>query len=1085
MPNELKFFAVERQVDLAPQLRSWLSSIDGDPLAPAWIVVSSAAMRQRLDWDLALAGQGDAAVSSNFRYFFLEEFVRTVEELVLHDQGFVRHDWRPESIATRLVSLASEEVPWDDAMAEASFIDEMLRWRRDSFDIPSEGRLSSPLVSSEEWRAHGPFTQRDVVLDGLRSGKGRIAPVIAFYGLDNAPGGSDFVTLVRAVAARSTVGIFSVYPDSTRADEISSEAGVTWWRSLDEHVSMWRESGVPIHAVAGAPRSGDLQLLQAALGSGITTRLSSDGSVKLLGAVGPARQAEMIRDEIIRLLERSGAESVPPHRILITSPQLSRFVPHIERHWDYPNVLHRTDDQLVLERLPRVPYELTERDASSFRNRARLLGALLGLIGNYVTITQIEELLQFDSMTEALNLAESDIARLGVLAREGRLNFGITPHQRAHLEVFTSDSEFGTWQRFSDRLATTAMMPDNSNDAEQLGTGSDLLLIGNIFGALRTLQDAQMVLIGDERRSMMEWWEWCGRFFGPLIARRGGSDDSLERLVERMGTDFAAVEQVTHVSFEFFRDYWNSLVTGGTRAQTFGRFGVHVAPLPALASSDYDYVFIMGLDEENLPSASLTSPALQPPRIGDPNPRQAVLASLLLCINAARCGVVISYNARNDINGEPSKKSIVLEELCELFTGDAIILEGGRHGFVVPEDREVTGSTYDPRYRGLGEAIVSARDRPPLIKARLQKMSGATSSARTPTLITVKEMHQFLRNSAGHFVTRGLLGADLERVNSDDKVPRIAINGLDAYSIRNEIFQFYYENPNDGVASGKLYEEIASRENLAGDIPFALLANSVDSANLEIAGRLYREDMSCYDALGDAEAESFYAPIALSNGIVIEPRTTNPDENNPWTVRRDYSSRYGKLPGAPATVRFYAGKMDSVSERREMLQMLIDLVIMKINQPPREESTPVATLFFPRNGKKGGNPQVSYCYVGTRAEALATLERFVYFYNLGLTRPLAIGRHTTPMNFERQDTYDAYNKDVKEPLMALIFGNEFTDFVDIAKDQGITAFLETLRPLFVKCRETSTQRILGRQVEQDRKISVYTNIDRSALRGDA
>ena len=85
-------------------------------------------------------------------------------------------------------------------------------------------------------------------------------------------------------------------------------------------------------------------------------------------------------------------------------------MPHIERHWDYPNVLHRTDDQLVLERLPRVPYELTERDASSFRNRARLLGALLGLIGNYVTITQIEELLQFDSMTR-LSISLNPISR--------------------------------------------------------------------------------------------------------------------------------------------------------------------------------------------------------------------------------------------------------------------------------------------------------------------------------------------------------------------------------------------------------------------------------------------------------------------------------------------------------------------------------------------------------------------------------------------------------------------------------------------------------------------------------------------------
>ena len=64
-------------------LANWLLERQEDPLEPIWVVVPSAAVRQRLEWDLAKARQGDSQISSNMRYMFPEEFVRTVETIVL------------------------------------------------------------------------------------------------------------------------------------------------------------------------------------------------------------------------------------------------------------------------------------------------------------------------------------------------------------------------------------------------------------------------------------------------------------------------------------------------------------------------------------------------------------------------------------------------------------------------------------------------------------------------------------------------------------------------------------------------------------------------------------------------------------------------------------------------------------------------------------------------------------------------------------------------------------------------------------------------------------------------------------------
>ena len=78
----LELLSVQHQRALPLALREWLNSGRVSPLDRPWIVVPSAAMRQRVDWDLADAQGMSEPISSNMRDLFPEEFVDTIETTV-------------------------------------------------------------------------------------------------------------------------------------------------------------------------------------------------------------------------------------------------------------------------------------------------------------------------------------------------------------------------------------------------------------------------------------------------------------------------------------------------------------------------------------------------------------------------------------------------------------------------------------------------------------------------------------------------------------------------------------------------------------------------------------------------------------------------------------------------------------------------------------------------------------------------------------------------------------------------------------------------------------------------------------------
>jgi len=1071
MAPSIEFFGVERQESMPVVLDEWLQSHPIDPLAPIWVVVPSAAIRQSVEWQLSTTRHDDAAISSNMHYLFPEEFVRTIEERVLGAEDRERHEWRPETIATRLISLSGGSITWAQALAEAQTIDEVVRWRPDQFDSLEMSALGKMLVATDEWRRSGPLTQRDAVLAGLSRRQGNLPPLIALYGLESAPGGAQFITLVKAIAAVSAVAVITPYPSAERLDAPTNTRGISWWHSLDEHVELWRSHEVAITAKPGPTRNGVLGNLQRSLADGRTAGdVDGPTNVRVFGAVGPARQTEIARYVILEILELHRDEA-HPHNILVTSPDIAAFASHIERHWAHPP--YSGDG----ERLPRLAFELTERESGSIKNRSILAGHLLDLVGSYVSLEQVEALLQFPSLLQTIAFDDDSVQRLATLARDAHVTFGASPQQRQELQLFSEQSHVGSWQRFFDRLALSAMLPD-VDDPDQLGTSNDLSLIAGLSVVTNSIESAQASLGKVSTLSIEGWLSWLEQYFGHLLERAGSRDDSLERTIEQIRRDFAWDDDDVAVAFEFFRDYWNSLVATSARAQNFGKFGVHVAPLSALASGSYDYVVILGLDEERFPNANITSPTLQPPRIGDPSPRHAMLGSLLLTIGSAKQELIVLYNSRNELTGENVKSPVILNELLQYAGGHIRVVDTPRHGFVQPIDGPHAQQTFDSRFAGLGSVIAQSHWAEPLVLQKINEMSAATTAIDSPKTLPLKSLQHFLKNSASHFITRGLLGEHFENWSSEELPPRIQYNALQNHSLRMEIVERLITSGCSESEASRLFFEITRREAVAADIPFALLDGLLNSAQMASDALAYRSDLACFDQLTEDEEASFYAPIELPCGIALHPRTGLGDERNKWTVLRDFSSRQHDGGGGPGTIRFYPQAMKvAVKERRSTLAMFVDLLAMKINAPEGESLAPTATEFFAGTTKTfKQNPLVTYRYDGPRDAALASLDALVQLFLRGTQTPLAIGRYTTPLLLEGVDPYAGFVKDRSDASFAIIFGDELTTFQRLMDQQDLARVFKGITDHVSLCRETASARTADR-ISKDSKRSTFKTID--------
>jgi hypothetical protein len=987
------------------------------------------------------------AISSNFTYFFPEQFVAHVETLALSALGRVRIDWRPQTIALALLHCSTKELSWSEAMSVAAEIDEVVRWRPAQSEHFAFSASARQLLDSPLWRESGPLTQRAQAVAAVRSGSIAMPTDVYFFGLGMPPGGRAFLEIVMAVAAQSEVHALLALPNP-------SPQGASWLREAIEARNLWEETGAHISDLAhphNNETAWDLERLQSALVQGGSFALRGDGSVRVIGAYGISRQAEVARDVILAAISKFSLEL---HEILVVSPRPEDFESAIDRHWHY---------ERGEEGVPRLPYEMVETSAALSNNRAYFVEVLLACSADYLTTQHIEKLLWFDCVRRNSDLREVDVSRLIELAKLGKVSFGLDAEHRSRFGLYESgaDQGIGTWRRFIDRLAETAMMP-NLDDPDQLGEASDVALAAALNNLLKAVRHLVQLRDADLRLSLGDWRCHIDEVLKVAVGNDSPEvDDSVIRAWNRVLSWADSVGDPT-VSMDTLLGVWREVVESGARAKTFGARGVHVASLTTMPAAKYRYVVVLGLDEERLPAAILRSKTLLNSEVGDPNPRRSMLGALLQNVLSASDGVAVVYNSRNEQTGQGLDVPIVIAELLQPISNDEIIEETSRHGFAHVQDQHAALPTFDTRAQNLADAHLARGKQ----SAGEVLRSGAIEHSVDEPLDTVSlgDLLQLAKNAASVFVRSGLRASLPPDCAEEKMFPVLDLDKLERHQILSEIYDraFALWGFTEPVSRAKLemwLDEILTRESVAAQIPDSNLATlNVDRIAATLTS--LQECLRDFVDITEDDARRMEHPIDVE-GRRLDLRVGS---KGLFNVHRGFSKSKDDFSSL-STFRFEVTKKEGIDQERDLLAMMLECLALKLVSSD-VDGPPVAMSFFKSADKDAYVSMVGVRFTGSAPAAATLLGRFMDLGDVNHGRPMALTRTVSSLVLTASEKRraDALRKDLQYNSLEILFPENIEQFEALMERDGVVAWLEDAMQVFDRIRETSS---LHKKRDQD------------------
>jgi hypothetical protein len=765
VPGGLRVHVAESLEGLADTFASLESERSTGPLDPLWVVVPSAPIRQWLDWLMSTRlgesapGSGDG-VASNLRYLFPEEFVRLVEEAALGTVGAERVGFDVGSMALALKEAAGHRYPRARSLAES--IDVLVRWRPDfvegATDVPAAAEEARHALGLLTGAKESPIAQRARVLDALRHARvPSLPPRVVMFGSAAVPGGPGFAQLVAALASHCEIDVLAPAASATGA------LG-PWSREFADAAAIWSSVGATVTRQASGPRATatHLDALRAQI-RGEAASAARDGTVRLVGAVGLSRQAEIARDIILEAI----SEGTEPHHVVVVAPDDGAVREQLERHWNH-------DRAAAAAGAPRLPFEVVDVSVANADTRVEAAADLLRLARGYARVDELVRFLSRAPVMSFSGLETSDIERLEDLADALPVTFGVSLQHRRQLDVYASDEGLGSWEELSDEAAE-AWWAASSHGAI---TPEDAAIVARIQPALRAIDTA--VKASTTSRPLGQWLDLLRELIDDVAE---DDDDGLDRVLLRTRQ---WADPGPELDFEEFVALYRDVAASASRQRAFGRGGVVVASPTSMPFAPYKMVVILGLDESALPQATLDDAVMGPERRGDPDHRRSVLGALLAWVSCASERLVVTFNDRHESTGRPAETAVPLEELASVVaaaasSGRADVLETSpRHAFAVNHDGPlVVSNSFDRRLAGAPTGPSPGRLANQSVRDQWPSDAGGLD-------IPVESVREFLRGPSAFFARRVLGAATLPEAREDPDIPPIDITGLERSALQRE-----------------------------------------------------------------------------------------------------------------------------------------------------------------------------------------------------------------------------------------------------------------------------------------------------------
>ena len=424
--------------------------------------------------------------------------------------------------------------------------------------------------------------------------------------------------------------------------------------------------------------------------------IAVDRSVQVHRCHGPARQAEVLRDVVLRLLEpgEHPGRLLEPRDVLVMTPDIETYAPLIQAAFAPGGDT------------PGLPVKVADRHLGSTNVVADVLLAVLGAAGGRLTASELLDLLGRAPVAARFRFSADDLARIRVWVMDTGIRWGIDrDHRRRQGQP---GDAVHTWRFGLDRLLLGAAMPDEGHRSiagihpYDHMEGDDVALLGRFADACTTVFDL-IVALQDPRpvaawRDVLDevlarcvevapterWWiqevraaldAVVGASFGaqpdPVLGARPAPvpGSAPDRVAGRVA-DPAPDRDPPLLDLGAIRGIVEHAVGAARGAAGYETGAVTVCALVPMRSIPHQVVCIVGLDDGAFPRSSgglgfdLTE---REDAVGDRNRRDEDRFLFLEALLAARRHLVLTATGRDVRTNEPRPTAVPLAELLDVL----------------------------------------------------------------------------------------------------------------------------------------------------------------------------------------------------------------------------------------------------------------------------------------------------------------------------------------------------------------------------------------------------------------------------------
>jgi exodeoxyribonuclease V gamma subunit len=529
-----------------------------------------------------------------------------------------------------------------------------------------------------------------------------------------------FHALLHRLAAAIDVHVYSL--DARGHDGDGDPAGGRgvgrWDRPGREHLRLLAAEGpVIMDARHEEPDAGSGTLLERVQSdvvrgapAGGAGGCAADGSVQLLACQSVRREAEVVSDEIWRLVEERPGLRFNRIAVLVEPGQRDSYMPHLEAAFAESHAIPHNIVDLPLSAesgVAEAALMLLDLPTGTF-SRSEMAPLLVhpAFAGRAMGVDPDGALELCDALGIFHGADREDHA--GTYIEEDVLNWD-QGMRRVALGTFMTGERSGDVSLY--RCADGEYVPHELGQSAAGAAARLSLLVRSLAADARWARGARLPLAG-----------WA-RFIAALVETYVADPEGDEGAAFRCLSAVRRLERMDlgdrHVSWTVAAELARGLLEGlpGRRGQHLAD-GVVVSTLQPMRAIPFDVVFLTGMGEGLFPARDardtldLRAASARP---GDVSPRQRDLYTLLETLLCARSRLYVSWVARDPLTGDELAPSFVVRELSDACSAhvpnarEALLRRTPlrRYDPRVPSDgtRHVDAARVEARLRALGDEL--------------------------------------------------------------------------------------------------------------------------------------------------------------------------------------------------------------------------------------------------------------------------------------------------------------------------------------------------------------------------------------------